>query len=146
MRRRAGDDRLPHAAALVAGAILAASVFMPWYSPSLSEPFTPDPATGWTATIAARAVLVLALVVCATAGVLGLDRARQITLARPTLRLTGILAVGAATVAAALVLYRFVVLPDSTGLLARDWGIFIALAAAAIALLATVVLKFVEDD
>jgi hypothetical protein len=119
------------AGAAACAAVLAASPFLPWFATDIGPPFAPESTSGWEATGVAKIVLGLAALALVANLLLAFEAAGRIVLdARGALALAGI---GAAAGALALVLvaYRLLVLPEPAEFLARDIGLYVALAAAA---------------
>lgn len=138
MGTRSGRRVRPDAPAMggtAAGIVLAVSVFLPWYTTNIGPPFSATSASGWDSTMFARAAMGLGLVVALSSlalvlagqGVLALERAHRVALAWATM--------SCAVAATALVAVRLVVKPDPADLLSRQVGLYLAMAAAAAAVL-----------
>lgn len=136
----------PAYAGLAAGAVLAISVFLPWYALNIAPPFSAGSASGWEWTVFARAAMALGVIVALASaaqlldarGVLALRRTHRVALAWT--------AVVSAAVATALVGFRLVVMPDPAELLSRQIGIYLAMAAAVVAVLAALGQIATQDD
>jgi hypothetical protein len=127
----------------VSGAVLMASVFAPWYRADLGGVFTPDSTSGWDATVIARIVLVLAVVITAGGALLTADQRNVLELRLDTADRLAWVVLGAAVIAVGLVLYRLALPPEPREFFARDWGIFLALAGSAGAVLSGISMRFI---
>jgi hypothetical protein len=145
VRRPRLREGAPEVVGTVSGLLLAVSVFAPWYRPELGEVFTPETASGWDATVVARIVLVLALALTASCGALVLADRGSIRLSLDASDLAVWVALGSAILAAVLVLFRMLVVPEPSELLSRDWGLFLALAASAGGLISAIALRIVHS-
>lgn len=142
----AGRPRLPQWAGLAAGAVLVASVFLPWYALNIAPPFSAGTASGWSATVFAKIAMALGVVTALASaaqladehGFIALEHTQRIALAWA--------AMAAALPAAGLVAFRLVVLPDPADLLSRQIGIYVAMAAAVAAVLAALGQIATQDD
>ncbi len=136
---RAGDVRavgMPAWAGLGAGVVLAVAVFLPWYALNIAPPFSAGSASGWRWTVFAQIAMGLGVITAGASaaqvldarGVLSLQRSQRVALAWT--------AMVCAVIAAVLVGFRLVVMPDPADLLSRQIGIYLAMAAAVVAVLA----------
>lgn len=144
----AGPRRPLLPALVMAGASLLAIVaaFLPWYAPDLGPPLTPDSVSGWDATLAAK-ILVAASLVCVLIGlVLAADARDLIALDAPGAAALAVAAVIAAGGGVAAVGYRTVRVPEPAALLAREFGLYLALGTAAVALVAALVEVVLSGD
>jgi hypothetical protein len=132
---RGGGSTLPVYAAFVGGLALAGSVFLPWYSVNIAPPFEAGTLSGWDATAFARVAMVLGVIIALAAGALLLADRAMVRLDAPVRLALAWAIVVAAVVAAALVGFRLVVLPDPAELLSRHVGLYVAMAAAVVAAL-----------
>lgn len=137
---------LPAVVLVATSMVAVGAAFLPWYAPDLAPPLTPDSVTGWSATLAAK-VMVLGCVVSALSG---------LTLILDTRELIALDAGGAAAIAAAATLgagcavaavaFRTVRIPEPAALLAREPGLYLALGMAGAALAAALVQLLVTSD
>lgn len=115
---------------LVCGVAIVVGVLLPWYATNIGPPFSATSASGWEATTIARLALVLGAVVAAAALATLLDERGVLTLSpRQADTLAWTMVVGSA-LAAALVGYRFLVMPEPAEFLSRQFGLYLAAAAA----------------
>lgn len=122
----------PAVVAAASGVLMAVSVFLPWFATNLGEPTSVGTASGWASTAVAKGVLGLAIIWILAAGLLLADRFDAYRIDRRTAEALGWLIAGCAMFAGALVAFRLLRPPEPADLLSRDFGLFIALAAAAI--------------
>lgn len=120
----------------VAGAILAISVFLPWYTADVAAPFAPESSSGWESTTMARIVFAIGVVLAMSAVLVLLDMRGALPLDAEVVRALSWLCLGLALAATALVAWRLVRPPAPAEFLARDVGLFIAQGAAVVALVA----------
>lgn len=114
----------------MAGLVLVAAVFLPWYTTNLGPPFSAASSSGWDATSFARVALAMGvLLVAAATGVL-LEEQRVISLQRRHVDALAWTVVGVATIALAVAGFRLLVMPDPAEFLSRQFGIYLATAAA----------------
>lgn len=122
----------------IASLILAISVFLPWYTADVAPPFTPEASSGWDASVLARITFAAAIIMLIASGLTWLDIRGFLPLDGDIVRAFAwtclVLAVGAT----ALVAWRLVRPPGPAEFLARDVGLFIAQAAAIVALVASI--------
>jgi hypothetical protein len=133
----------PQALAVASGLTLILAVFAPWYRADLGGVFTPDTTSGWDATIIARIVLVLAIVITLAGAALAADQRGALEVKLDTADRLAWIVLGAATLAVALVLYRLALPPEPREFFTRDWGIFLALIASAGAAVSGATMRFV---
>ena len=115
---------------VLAGVVLVISVFLPWYATNLGPPFSATSASGWEATTIARLALAAGLVVTVASAALVLDDRGALRLARRHGDALARVVVAAGVVAAILVGFRLIVLPDPAEFLSRQIGLYLAFAAA----------------
>jgi hypothetical protein len=111
---------------MLSGAAIVVAAFLPWYATNLGPPFAPESVAGWEATNLAKASVFMGVVVAVASAVAALD-------ARGGLRLGGAAGdavawtvIGASVIAAVLVGYRLLVLPDPAEFLSRQIGVYLA--------------------
>lgn len=133
----------PQTLGAVAGSALAASVFAPWYRADLGGVFTPGTLSGWSAGLAPQGVLVLALLIAVCSTALLADQRGAIDMHIDTADRLAWVVLVAAVLALVLVAGRLVLPPEPREFFARDWGIYVALAAGMGALLSGISMRFV---
>jgi hypothetical protein len=126
---------LPVYAAFVAGLVLAGSVFLPWYAVNIAPPFEADTLSGWDATAFARVAMIMGVIIALAAAALLLTDRGVLQLEAPVRLALAWVVVVAAVVAVALVGFRLLVMPDPADLLSRQAGLYLAMAAAIVAVL-----------
>ncbi len=137
---------LPGLVGAVAALVTAVAAFLPWYAPDLGPPLTPDSVSGWEATAAAKIAVVACVVHVLAALVLVADSRDLVALdASGATALAGV-AVLASVVAVAAVGFRTLRVPEPAAVLAREPGLYLALAAAAAALLGALAQLTVTAD
>ena len=122
----------PAVAGLVSGALILISVFLPWYAANLGPPASSGTASGWDATAIAKGVLGLGVIWLLMSGLLLADHLDAYRVDSRTAEALGWLIAGCALLAGALVAYRLLRPPEPADFLSRDFGLFLALVAAAI--------------
>lgn len=127
---------LPAYGGIAFGALLAGSVFLPWYTANIAAAFSADSVSGWNATGFAKAALALAVVVMLASVVLMLDGRDVLQLDRTQRVAVAWTSVVAAVAAAVMVGIRLVILPHPADLLSRQIGLYVATVAAVGAVLA----------
>jgi hypothetical protein len=116
--------------AVLACLVVVIAAFLPWYTTTLGEPFSPSSASGWDATNFARGAVVAALVAALAAGALALEERGSLVLDPQTAETLAWVVVGASALALVLVGYRLLVMPDPADLLSRQIGLYLATVAA----------------
>lgn len=134
--RRRPRDAAPAVAAL-GGLAVVIGVLLPWYTSNLAEPFTPETTTGWEATRLAQIALALGAVVVLSAATSIVVRRSGVLDPSVEAGLGWIMLV-ASIGAALLISYRLVWLPPPEEFLSRQAGIYVALAGAVLAAVASV--------
>lgn len=122
----------------VASAILAISVFLPWYTADVAPPFAPSASSGWDASILARVTFAMAVIMLISSGLILLDVRGFVPLDADILRTLAWACMVLALAATALVAWRVVRPPGPAEFLARDVGLFMAQATAIVALVASI--------
>jgi hypothetical protein len=115
---------------VLAGVGLIIAVFLPWYATNLGPPFSATSVSGWEATTIARLALAAGLVVTVASAALVLDERGALRLAHRHGDALARAVVAAGVVAALLVGFRLIVLPDPAEFLSRQIGLYLAFAAA----------------
>ena len=115
---------------VIAGLVLAAAVFMPWYATNLGAPFSATSASGWHATTFARIALLLGVVIVVAAAATLLEERGMISLDPRQGDILAWVVVAASALALVVVGYRLLVMPDPAEFLSRQIGIYLATAAA----------------
>jgi hypothetical protein len=114
---------------VVSGVGLVVSVFLPWYATNLGPPFSATSASGWESTTVARIALAAGLLVTLASAVLVLEERGGLRLARRHGDALARLVVAAGVVAALLVGFRMIVMPDPAEFLSREIGLYLAFGA-----------------
>ena len=133
-----GDRGTIPAIIAVASLILAISVFLPWYTADVAPPFAPEASSGWDASMLARVAFAMAVIVLIAATLAWLDVRGFLPLDADIVRAFAWTCLVLSLAAAALVAWRLVRPPGPAEFLARDVGLFIAQAAAIVALVASI--------
>ena len=139
-RRPPAAGARTRAIAALSGGVLALSPFLPWYSTDLGAVFTDGSASGWSASGLAKLVVLLGLLVGISALALALDQKDLLDLGPDVSRLATVVTPVAAVIALGLIAFRAMFLPGPDEFLTLDWGIYLAIAAAATAAVAGYVL------
>lgn len=122
----------------VASLILAISVFLPWYTADVAPPFTPEATSGWDATMLARITFAMGIITLLASALIWLDLRGFLPIDADIVRALAWTCVVLTIGATALVAWRLVRPPGPAEFLARDVGLFIAQAAAIVALVASI--------
>lgn len=120
----------PAFAGVVCGVALVVGVLLPWYATNLGPPFSATSASGWEATAVARLALALGVVLAAAAAATVLDERGALALSPRQADALAWTMVVAAGLAAVLVGYRFLVMPEPAEFLSRQFGLYLAAVAA----------------
>jgi hypothetical protein len=127
--RAGGPAGGPAFVGLLCGVGVVVGVLLPWYATNLGPPFSATSASGWEATAIARVALVLGVVVAAAAIATLLDDRDALALSPRQADALAWTMVVASALAAALVGYRFLVMPEPAEFLSRQFGLYLAAAA-----------------
>lgn len=122
----------------ISSLILAISVFLPWYTADVAPPFTPEATSGWDATLLARIAFAAAVIALISSALIWLDIRGFLPIDADIVRALTWACLVLGIVATALVAWRLVRPPGPAEFLARDIGLFIAQAAAIVALVASI--------
>jgi hypothetical protein len=116
---------------VIAGTGLVVAVFLPWYSPTIAAPFTPQSASGWEASSLGKMALVLGIVVMVSSLILAADSRGMLPLDAGLAAALGAVLLAASVIAGGLVAYRLLVLPDPSDFFRREIGLWAGTLAAA---------------
>lgn len=130
---------LPTVVTVAMGILVTVSAFLPWYSPDIAPPLTPDSVSGWDATFAAKLMVVGAVVATIAAAVLLLDALGRMRLDAVGAAALAIVCVVGIAVAAGMVGFRAIRIPEPADLLSRQIGLYLALAAGVLGMVAALV-------
>ena len=135
-RRTAVPSSLADYVGVVAGAGVVVAVFLPWYAVNIGPPFSASTVSGWDATAFAKIAMALGVLVALASAAQVLSAVGTLRLERPVRAALTWAVVVAAVGALALSAFRLLVLPDPADLLSRQIGLYLAVGAAALAVLA----------
>ena len=121
-----------------AAAVLAISVFLPWYTADVAPPFSPESSSGWDSSVLARGAFGMGVLLLMAAVLILLDVRGMLPLDADVVRALSWLCMVLALAATALVAWRLVRPPGPAEFLARDVGLYIAQAAAIVALVGSI--------
>lgn len=116
---------------VLAGAGLVVAVLLPWYSPTISAPFTPQSASGWEASALGKMALALGIVVVLSSLILAADVRGVMPLDPSMAAALGAVLLAASAIAGALVAYRLLILPSPSDAFRREIGLWAGTVAAA---------------
>lgn len=142
-RRRGGPSiRVPSVAGAgasavgaLAGLLLVASVFMPWYATNLGPPFSATSASGWDATAFAKIALLGGLVLLGACVLALLDERDVVPLAPRHAEWLAWAAIAGAAIALLAIAFRTIWLPEPAEFLSRQVGLYLAGACALVGVL-----------
>ncbi len=129
----------------VASALLAVSVFLPWYTADVAPPLSPESSSGWDSTVLGRAAFAAAIVTMIAAVLIILDLRDDVPLDREVVRALSWLCLVLSLGATALVTWRLIRPPGPAEFLARDVGLYIAMGCAVVALIASILVVRPRD-
>jgi hypothetical protein len=121
---------------IVAAIVLIASTFMTWYETAIGPATAPDAVSGWEATSWGKLAVLAGAICLLCATVVALDIRRSIALHGHMRRVLAWVGLGAAMLAALCVVFRFVVPPNPAIGVTRELGLFLALLATLVTVLA----------
>jgi len=121
-----------------AAAVLAISVFLPWYTADVAPPFSPESSSGWDSSMLARGAFGMGVLLLMAAVLILLDVRGTLPLDADVVRALSWICMVLALAATALVAWRLVRPPGPAEFLARDVGLYIAQAAAIVALVGSI--------
>ena len=134
---RADRGTIPAIVAL-SSLVLAISVFLPWYTADVAPPFSPESSSGWDSTVLGRAAFAFGVLLLIASVLVVLDLRGTFPLDGEVVRALNWLCLALAVGATALVTWRLIRPPGPAEFLARDVGIYIAMGAAIVALVASI--------
>ena len=115
---------------LISGIVIVVAAFLPWYATNIGPPFAAESVAGWEATNVARASVFMGAVVAAASAVAALDARGGLRLGPSAGDGVAWAVLGASVIAAILVGYRLLVLPEPAEFLSREIGVYLAAAGA----------------
>ena len=121
-----------------AAAVLAISVFLPWYTADVAPPFSPESSSGWDSSVLARGAFGMGVLLLMAALLILLDVRGTLPLDADVVRALSWICMVLALAATALVAWRLVRPPGPAEFLARDVGLYIAQASAIVALVGSI--------
>lgn len=121
-----------------AAAVLAISVFLPWYTADVAPPFSPESSSGWDSSVLARGAFGMGVLLLMAALLILLDLRGTLPLDADVVRALSWICLVLALASTALVAWRLVRPPGPAEFLARDVGLYIAQAAAIVALVGSI--------
>ncbi len=133
-----GDRGTIPAIVCLASLAVAISVFLPWYTADVAPPFAPEASSGWDASTLARIAFAMAVITVIASGLTWLDLRGVLPLDAGLVRAFAWTCLGLALAATACIAWLLVQPPGPAEFLARDVGLFIAQAAAIVALVASI--------
>ncbi len=127
---RSGATAGPAFVGALCGIAIVVGVLLPWYATNLGPPFSATSASGWASTTIARVALALGVVLAAAAVATVLDERGAIVLSERQADALAWTMVVASALAAGLVGYRFLMMPEPAEFLSRQFGLYLAVVAA----------------
>jgi hypothetical protein len=124
------DPTAPALVALASGLVMVVAVFLPWFSTNLGEPTAPGSVSGWASTSVAKGVLAIAVIWTLAAALIVADRHDVLRIDPSTVEALGWLIAACALIAGGLAAFRLFRPPEPADFLARDFGLFLAIAVA----------------
>lgn len=120
---------------IVSGLVMVLAAFLPWFASNLAAT-TPLSESGWNATAVAKGAVGLGVIWVILSGLVLADQFDAVRLDPRTAEALGWLVVLCALLAAGLVAFRLFRPPEPADLLTRDYGLLVALIAAAVGMVA----------
>ena len=120
---------------VVSGIVMVVAAFLPWFASNLAAT-TPLSENGWNATAVAKGAVGLGVIWIVLSGLVLADQFDAVRLDPRTAEALGWLVVLCALLAAGLVAFRLFRPPEPADLLTRDYGLLVALIAAAAGMVA----------
>lgn len=130
---------------MLSGIVLVVAAFLPWYATTLGPPFSPETVAGWEASNLAKASVVMGAVVAVASAAAALEARGGLRIESTAGDAIAWIVIGASVIAAVLVGYRLVVLPDPAQFFARQIGVYLAAAGAAGGILSGIALLATRD-
>jgi hypothetical protein len=115
---------------MLSGVAIVIAAFLPWYVTNVAPPFADDSLSGWEASSLAKAAVPLGALVAVAAAAMLLDVRGALRLDPRAQDALAWIVIAASAVAAVLIGYRLLVLPDPVEFFSRQVGLYIAMAAA----------------
>ena len=115
---------------MLSGVLVVVAAFLPWYTTNLGPPFSPESVAGWEASNLAKASVVMGAVIAVASAAAALEARWGLRLEPPAGDAIAWVVIGASVIAAVLVGYRLVVLPEPAQFLSRQIGVYLAAAGA----------------
>lgn len=115
---------------LLSGALIVVAAFLPWYATNLGPPFSPASVAGWEASNLAKASVVMGAIVAVASALAALEARGGLRLDGPAGDAVAWAVIGASAIAAVLIGYRLLVLPEPAEFLSRQIGLYLAAAGA----------------
>lgn len=120
----------PSVVTVASALVVVIAAFMPWYQTAIGPVTAPDTLSGWDATAWARLAVAAGAICALSALAVALDIRGEIALHGPVRRIMAGIALGAALVVTACVLFRLAVPPDAAIGVTRQLGLMLATLAA----------------
>ena len=115
---------------MLSGVLIVVAAFLPWYATNLGPPFSPESVAGWEASNLAKASVFMGAIVAVASAVAALEARGGMRLDSGLGDAVAWVVIGASVIAAVLVGYRLLVLPDPAQFLSRQIGVYLAAAGA----------------
>ena len=115
---------------MLSGILIVVAAFLPWYATNLGPPFSPESVAGWEATNVAKASVAMGVVLAIASALALLDARGGVSLDHTAGDAIGWVVVGASVIAAILIGYRLMILPEPAEFLSRQIGVYLAAAGA----------------
>jgi hypothetical protein len=115
---------------MLSGILVVVAAFLPWYATNVGPPFSPESVAGWEATNLARASVGMGIVVAVASVVAAIDAQGGLRLDPSVGDAVAWVVIAASAVAAVLVGYRLLVMPEPAEFLSRQIGVYLAAAGA----------------
>jgi hypothetical protein len=115
---------------MLSGVLIVVAAFLPWYATNLGPPFSAESVAGWEASDLAKASVIMGALVAVASAAAALEARGGLRLGASVGDAIAWVVIGASVIAAVLVGYRLVVLPDPAQFLSRQIGIYLAAAGA----------------
>lgn len=115
---------------MLSGILIVVAAFLPWYATNLGPPFAAESVAGWEATNMAKASVFMGALIAVASAVAALESRGGMRLDSSLGDAVAWTVIGASVIAAVLVGYRLVVLPDPADFLSRQIGVYLAAAGA----------------
>jgi hypothetical protein len=115
---------------MLSGILIVVAAFLPWYATNVGPPFAPESVAGWEASSLAKASVFLGAIVAVASAVAALEARGGLRLDAWAGDAVAWIVIGASVVAAVLIGYRLLVLPEPSQFLSRQIGLYLAAAGA----------------